>query len=271
MSLTLNMVGGAGGLSPNAAVIHVTAPVGSTISFSKGGIVAKVLPPEKSHVNAEDNTIAEWYYAVAPSNYGSWTVSAALNGGGSNSRSVSVSSAKQYDVSIPTPFYYVTAGVLSGQNIVSVGKKGSSASSANAVAPPVSYGDGYIECGWTSYGTAFQTGIIYFPEQVDLSKYSRVKVNGRFVFYVKSSTGSTFDVDHLSLNGWSRIGTYSNDNRIFNYCPVTASNQTYDYTGVWEVDLSAVEDKTNAFIGMKFARNTSNSNTYARIIDCWLE
>ena len=101
MSLTLNMVGGGsgGGISPNAAIIHVTAPVGSTISFSKGGVVAKVLPPEKSHISASDATMAEWYYSVGSSNYGAWDITASLDWD-SISGSVTVSSNKQYDIKL---------------------------------------------------------------------------------------------------------------------------------------------------------------------------
>ena len=97
--------GGAGGLSPNNAVIHVTAPVGSTISFAKGGVTAKVLGPEKSHVNADDNTLADWYYSVSSSNYGTWTVTATLSGN-TKSDTVTIDSNEQYDLSLS---YHVPA------------------------------------------------------------------------------------------------------------------------------------------------------------------
>lgn len=102
MSLTLNMVGGGGGggLSPRSAVIHVTAPVGSTISFSKGGVVVKVIGPEKSHVNADNPTFADWYYAVSSSIYGTFTVSATDTAGITESKSVVVSANEQYDIVI---------------------------------------------------------------------------------------------------------------------------------------------------------------------------
>lgn len=92
------------------AVIHVTAPVGSTISFSKGDIVAKVLGPEKSHVNAEDNTLADWYYAVAPSNYGTWTITA-TRGLDTASKTVTVDSNKQYDLELPYSLWLVKDGI----------------------------------------------------------------------------------------------------------------------------------------------------------------
>lgn len=103
--------GGSGGLSPNNAVIHVNAPVGSTITFTKGGIVAKVLGPGKSHVNAEDNTLADWYYSVSPANYGTWTVTATL-GADASSETVTVDSAKEYDLRIDYNFYFIRNGVI---------------------------------------------------------------------------------------------------------------------------------------------------------------
>lgn len=91
--------GGAGVLSPNSAVIHVTAPAGSTISFEKGGVVAKVLGPGKQHINISDSSFAEWYYAVAPHHFGSWTVTG-TNSEGSISQTITVNDVKQYDVTL---------------------------------------------------------------------------------------------------------------------------------------------------------------------------
>lgn len=92
--------GGSGGLSTNAAVIHVSAPAGSTITFSKGGVIVKTLGPEKSHVNAGDADKADWFYPVSAANYGEWTVTASKANIGTGSYDVTVSSAKTYDVDI---------------------------------------------------------------------------------------------------------------------------------------------------------------------------
>lgn len=91
---------GGAGLSVNAAVIHVTASVGSTISFSKGGAVIKALGPDKSHINAADNTRADWYYSVSASSYGTWTVTATL-GEKTASDTVIVNAPIAYDVFLP--------------------------------------------------------------------------------------------------------------------------------------------------------------------------
>ena len=99
-----------GGLSPDSAVIHVTAPVGSTISFSKGGVVAKVLGPEKSHVNAEDNTLADWYYSVSSSNYGAWSITATLSSY-TASKTITIDNVRQYDVVLRYNIYIIEQGV----------------------------------------------------------------------------------------------------------------------------------------------------------------
>lgn len=105
--------GGTDGLSPNNAVIHVTAPAGSTISFSKGGVTAKVLGPEKSHVNANDATLADWYYSVSSNNYGTWTVTASLDGSTTN-ESVVIDSNEQYDVHLKYDMYFIENGIIKG-------------------------------------------------------------------------------------------------------------------------------------------------------------
>ena len=76
-------------MSPNSAVIRVTAPAGSTISFEKGGVVAKLLGPAKQHISFSDSSFAEWYYAVAPHHFGSWTVTG-TNSEGSISQTITV-------------------------------------------------------------------------------------------------------------------------------------------------------------------------------------
>lgn len=86
-----------GGLSVNAAVIHVVAPFGSTIELSKGGVAVKSLGPEKAHANA-DGVMADYYYPVTSANYGTWEVTASKSGETDVSETVFVSDEMQYDV-----------------------------------------------------------------------------------------------------------------------------------------------------------------------------
>lgn len=109
--------GGAGGLSANSAVIHVNAPTGSTITFTKGGVTVKTLGPDKSHVNSEDTDYADWYYPVGSSNYGEWTVTSTRSID-TTSKTITVETNKTYDVLLSYYFFFIRDGVLqSGYSI----------------------------------------------------------------------------------------------------------------------------------------------------------
>ena len=103
--------GGSGGLSTNSAVIHVSGDAGSTITFAKGGVIVKTLGPEKQHLNAGDNTRADWYFSVSPANYGTWTV-AETRGSDIASASVTVDSNKQHDVRLEYSLYIIRDGTV---------------------------------------------------------------------------------------------------------------------------------------------------------------
>lgn len=164
------VVGGGGGLSPGSAVIHVTAPVGSTISFSKGGVVAKVLGPEKSHVNAADSTLADWYYSVSPNNYGTWTVTGAL-GTSTGSKNVTITSNREYGVTIQYQFWIHKVGDgLSSDFSVSwtSGKSGT-------------VNENEISC---NYSDSFCCMVI--TPSIDLKDYSTLHFE-----YIKTAAGSS--------------------------------------------------------------------------------
>lgn len=114
--------GSGGGLSPNRAVIHVKASTGSTISFSKGGAALKVLGPDKSHVNADDNDFADWYFPVSYANFGEWTVTATREDD-SSSKTVVVDSNEVYDVELLYKLYIFRSGYgfVNGFTTVSAG------------------------------------------------------------------------------------------------------------------------------------------------------
>ena len=60
---------GAGGesISVHAAVLHVSAPFGSTVSIAKGGVTVKSLGPGRAHTNT-DGESADYYFSIAPAN-----------------------------------------------------------------------------------------------------------------------------------------------------------------------------------------------------------
>ena len=182
--------GGTGGLSPNNAVIHVTAPVGSTISFSKGGVVAKVLGPEKSHVNANDNDFADWYFPVSYANFGEWAVTATL-GTGTASDTVIIDSNKQYDVG---PMRYPLVLYDSGNQYVDVTGGWQFKSYASSSSAGVTFGE---------------TGITINPTNQYSCCVGTISMSGN-----KIASYSTLkaELQVLSTGGDSRVGIVPNYN-----------------------------------------------------------
>ena len=155
--------GGAGGLSPSKAVLHIIAEANSTITLEKGGVTVTTLGPEKSHVNADDNTLADWYYAIGAGNYGSWTVTAEKSGD-TGSDTVTVDSNKQYDVRVRYAYYVIKHGKVVTGNYTT-----------NIVWPASGQSDGLAEettVGGVDYYRIFckganrQTSCYFTPKQL---------------------------------------------------------------------------------------------------------
>lgn len=102
---------GGSGLPAHFAVLHVTAPTGSTLTLEKNGAALAVLAPGRGHPNAADNAVSEWHYPVGPARFGVWTVTAVKNSD-SASKSVEIDSVLQYDLSVHHRFYLIRDGVI---------------------------------------------------------------------------------------------------------------------------------------------------------------
>jgi len=87
-----------GGFSNTDALVHVNAPLGSTVTFAKGGVTVKVLSPSDAFNNVDGET-ADYYYSIASTNFGTWTVTATLSGV-TTSDTVTVSAAEQYNLAL---------------------------------------------------------------------------------------------------------------------------------------------------------------------------
>lgn len=100
MSLTFNMIGGGsgGGITFGDAMIRVKAPLGSTVAFSKGGVVAKTLSPSDAFADP-DGKNANYYYSISQSNYGEWVVTATKDTNTKNF-TLTVNASQQYDVEL---------------------------------------------------------------------------------------------------------------------------------------------------------------------------
>lgn len=103
------VVGGSGGgFSTKDAIIHANAPVGSTITFSKDNVAAKVIEPSKAIANSDGET-ADYYYSVKSSNYGSWTITA-TSGENVRTETITVNEVKQYDCILGYDLYLYKNG-----------------------------------------------------------------------------------------------------------------------------------------------------------------
>lgn len=174
--------------SKNKAVIHIMAPIGSTITFSKDNIIVKILGPEKSHVNTDDNTFADWYYAVSSSNYGTWTVTATL-GTGTVSDTVTIDNNKQYDVG---PIHYPFFLYDSGNQHVDVTGGWQFKSYAQASSASVTFGETAIDINPTNQYSCC-VGTISMSGNV-IASYSTLKA----------------ELQVLSTGGDSRVGIVPN-------------------------------------------------------------
>lgn len=98
--------GTGGGMSLSKPLIHVNAPLGSTVEFSFGGIVVKSIPAAKAFANIDGET-ADYYLSVRDT--GTWTVTATL-GTDTKSDTVTIDSNKQYDVDLYYTWYLYHQG-----------------------------------------------------------------------------------------------------------------------------------------------------------------
>lgn len=184
-----------GGFSPSNALIHVNAPLGSTVEFEFNGIVVATVPPAKAFINIDGET-ADYYYSVKATNFGAWTITATLETD-TTSETITVNAAGQHDVELSYLFYIIHNGVYGKRSLVK----------RNGVDDVV--GDGY-----RIYKTAGSTDTVYYTNaQIDLTDYSSATIiltggkwnyNANFGFSTTkngySENGSTmFPIARVSL------------------------------------------------------------------------
>lgn len=244
--------GGGGGLSVNAAVIHVTAEAGSTISFAKGGVTAKVLGPEKAHISAADSGRAEWYYAVSASNYGTWTVTA-TRGTDSASTTVTVSANQQYDLELSYCLYVYRRG--DERSSVSGGWTGNGTFAKNTDSITSNLADG------GAYGNVYTNSLISFADYRSLV----------FVFSGAISVGS----GGTNLFMWAATSKLSNSSMS---APTGAAaskkvggnNDGQITLGTYAIDVSALTG--SYYVGFHTGRGggTGDGWTDCKLLDVYL-
>lgn len=193
-----NMADGGVNIQNGKAVIHVTTLTGSSISFTKDGIIAKVLSPDKSYVRADNNMFADWYYSINSGNYGTWTVTATL-GTDIQSDTVTISDNKQYDLTFYTFYIYNQGNTYDSRTGGYEGKAWRQTSSSyNAKIPTIIYENTCIRINFQTEGS----GVFLTKIPIDITKFNTLKAlvdlpatsstSGNYYFGLLSSNSATY-------------------------------------------------------------------------------
>lgn len=153
--------GGGGGLPDNAAILRVMAPTGSTVTLTRGGITKA----STGHPNAADASQNDYYFIIPQTAFSpsAWTVTATY-GGKTDTQTVVIEAADEYDVLMSYDFFLVRNGVL--QNSVTIG----SLTGSNVTTPTITDEAGYKKIVLpTNSGVAFSA--------VDYTQFSKVYID----------------------------------------------------------------------------------------------
>ena len=167
-------------------------------------------------------------------------------------------------------FYLIKDGLEIGSSLVSVGKKTTSSSSVTAGAPPVSHNTGNIFCGWTSSSSTLAAGIVYLPDMVDLSRYTKLAIDGEFKFAV--GTSQSFGGTANCIDAWTEIGNAQDNNRVFQIsffgAGSTTLNSSLDLIATEIFDISSYT--STVYVGFNLTR-TAAGYVNITIKNMWLE
>lgn len=249
MSIVLNMVGGGGGLNVGRPLIHVNAPVGSTVTFTLSRLIVKSITPDKAFTNS-DGVTADYYYS-SPAN-GTYTVTATL-GTDTTSGTVIVSENKQYDLSLS----YSLILFNNGTETVTWGAyaRGGGAQGWSGVAPTVTANTGYYTVSFpANAGSIFSTADAH-----DLTGYSTLKAlirhDSAFAQNISFIFGA-FDRESLTMNGMADAAAKAD---------LGGTNTQEDVTV--SVDVSSVSGSYN----VGFAHYAATTDVVNYLKKVWLE
>ena len=151
--------GGAGGLPDNAAILRVMAPTGSTVTLTRGAVTKS----STGHTNAADASQNDYYFFIPQTAFSSspWTVTATY-GGKTDTQTVVIEAADEYDVLMSYDFFLVRNGVL--QNSVTLG------SLSNQTTPTITDETGYKKLVLPS-----NSGAVF--SEVDFTQFSTIYID----------------------------------------------------------------------------------------------
>ena len=190
----------------------------------------------------------------------SCVVTATTSGGVTNTQTVSITSGESYYVLLYNKHTFILNGVKQGNNLTTAGKRPSAGSGVSYTATPnVTYATGYIQIDPGQSGTYSSTGIAYFPETIDLSKYTTLHVSGQ--------ARRDMEKEFCGVNVWTGIGEYFEDYRLA-YQPFlnSLSNSYTDFSVT--VDVSTYTG--SAYVGFCVRRGNGGTNNI-RLKEAWVD
>lgn len=228
-----NAMGGGGIFGEHDAIVRVTAPAGSTVIFSRGAVTKG----STGHPNADDPSVYDYYFVVPQAAFSSspWTVTGTLNGK-TDSVSVVVDSADEYDVELIYAYFFLRNGVL--QN----GTELNGMSGNNITAPTITDMTGYKkivlpsnsgvyfdEFDFSQYSTLYiDSGIVdpnnwfsWLYEGISSTNWWRPDYSGDMYAFLKSQTAYTRYTAQINISGadstykWLKIFTYATSSTGF--------------------------------------------------------
>lgn len=236
--------GGSGGLSLHNAVIHVNAEVGSTITFSKGGVAVKILGPSKGHISSDGKT-ADYYYSVSSVNFGSWTITGAL-GGQSAGKTVTVNEVKQYDVPLSYNLYLIKDGRRLRTFTFAV------SDSAYSLTDTAS---GYME--FKAYSTVSRPMVYNRLTAAETAPYTKL---------VLETNGVSMYQDGANQTGFGCTGSSAPTNSSPEYPAVAIPNSSA--RAIYNLDISGYRGSVaHAYLCL---RGNYNATRYIRVVNFYL-
>lgn len=247
MSLTLNMVGGGGGSGSLSAYAYIVVEhdSGATITCTNAKKVIS-LSDTMSLVLVSDSAT-------------SCVVTATTTSGVTNSTTVAITSGESYYILLYNRIRFVYNGVIQGTSMTTDNRKDEN--SSYGVKPTVSYETGYVSIVAGGSGTYNGAGTAYFPETVDLSKFTTLHVQGT----ARNNTGT---MNFCAADIWESIGSAQADNRRVRSALLSSGTSSYTAFDI-TADISSYTD-TAAYIGFNVRRNSSGYSAI-RLIDVWVD
>lgn len=253
MSLTINRIGGSGGVSESNAILMAHVPTGSTVTASKDGVI--LTPKMWVSDSTADEDVAMFIFspgqfdAVNP-----WTITA-TDGEFTKSKSVPITENKEYEVTIIFRFYFVKDGQLVLRSLV------------GRTSAVITQTQDYLRFASNGNAVALTTS----KEMINLSKYSNLVLK-------LTSDGTRYGQSWYTSSNVPVLG-------VSTVLPTVASDSVMDVTRttflktstgvITDSDFSVnVSDRTDSmYIVLTVSGSSSLSGTsgYINILDLYLE